>query len=300
MSSWRERWRRGLVALGPALAFGTRDRVEVERLPPFESSILSETRTIDVFLPRGYGTRTGTSYPVLYVNDGQDMTAVDLLGILDSLQQGGAMAPVLVVAIHATERVLDYGTAGIPNAQGLGARAGDYERFILDELMPAIDARYRALRGPATTAVMGWSLGGLSAFDLAWLHPDRFGTVGVFSGSFWWRTDDGSSAARQASRIMHRRIRETPIRPLLRMWFETGLQDESADRDGDGVIDAIQDTEELMGELARKGYRRGLEMVHLTIEGRHDLPTWKRLLPEFLTWAYPGKQSGVSTVGGER
>jgi enterochelin esterase-like enzyme len=216
------------------------------------------------------------------------MTAVDLLGILDSLQQAGAMAPALVVAVHATERVLDYGTAGIPNAQGLGARAGRYQRFLLDELMPAIDARYRVARGPATTAVMGWSLGGLSAFDLAWRHPERFGTVGVFSGAFWWRTDDSSPAAKQASRIMHRRVRETTTHPTVRMWFETGLQDESADRDGDGVIDAVQDTEELLAVLTRKGYRRGLDMVHLTVEGRHDLPTWKRLLPEFLVWAYPG------------
>jgi enterochelin esterase-like enzyme len=288
MTGWRERWRRGLVALGPALAFGTRDRVEVERLPPLESQILGETRTIDVFLPRGYAGDTDTAYPVLYANDGQDMTAVDLLGILDSLQQAGAMAPALVVAVHATERVLDYGTAGIPNAQGLGARAGRYQRFLLDELMPAIDARYRVARGPATTAVMGWSLGGLSAFDLAWRHPERFGTVGVFSGAFWWRTDDSSPAAKQASRIMHRRVRETTTHPTVRMWFETGLQDESADRDGDGVIDAVQDTEELLAVLTRKGYRRGLDMVHLTVEGRHDLPTWKRLLPEFLVWAYPG------------
>ncbi|HWA57307.1 MAG TPA: alpha/beta hydrolase-fold protein [Gemmatimonadales bacterium] len=288
MTSWRERWR-GLVALGPALALGTRDRVTVERLPPFTSSLLGEVRTVDVFVPRGYHADSSASFPVVYMNDGQDMAAVDLASTLDSLQQHGAMAPALVVAIHATERVQDYGTAGIPNAQGLGARAAVYERFLLEELMPAIDARYRTLRGPAATAVMGWSLGGLSAFDLAWQHADRIGAVGVFSGAFWWRTDDSSPAARQASRIMHRRIRETAGRPKLRMWFETGLQDETADRDGDGVIDAIQDTEELLAELSRKGYRRGPDMVHLTVEGRHDLPTWKRILPEFLAWVYPGQ-----------
>ena len=289
MTGWRERWRRGLVALGPALAFGARDQVEVERLPPFESRILGETRTIDVFLPRGYADGRNGSYPVLYVNDGQDMSTIDLRRILDSLQETGAMAPVLVVAVHATERVLDYGTAGIANAQGLGTRSERYQRFLLDELMPLIDVRYRVARGPATTAIMGWSLGGLSAFDLAWQHPDRVSAVGVFSGAFWWRTDDSSPAVKQASRIMHRRVRETTSHPAVRMWFETGRQDESADRDADGVIDAIQDTEELIAELSRKGYRRGVDMVHLTVEGGHELATWKRLLPEFLTWAYPPK-----------
>lgn len=287
MARWRDLARRGLVALvgGQSLAVGTRDDVVVERLPPFESRLLGESRIVDVFLPRGYRDGDSASYPVLYANDGQDMEAVDLRGILDSLQRTGRMAPVIVVAIHATERVQDYGTAYLPNAQGLGARADRYGQFILSELATMIEARYRVAPGPA--AIMGWSLGGLSAFDLAWRHPERFGTVGVFSGAFWWRTDDSSVEAKQTSRIMHRRVRETPGHPALRMWFETGRQDEQDDRDRDGVIDAIQDTEELVVALERKGYRRGLDVVHLTIDGRHDLPTWKRILPEWLAWAFP-------------
>ncbi len=291
---WRELARRGLVALmgGPALAFGTRDRVVVERLAPFESRLLGETRTIDVYLPPGYATDSTRRYPVLYANDGQDMEAVNLVGALDSLQQSGRMAATIVVAIHATERVQDYGTAYLLNAQGLGARADRYGQFLFTELMPLIEHRYRVEPGPAHAAIMGWSLGGLSAFDLAWRHPDRFGRVGVFSGAFWWRTDDRDAAAKQASRIMHRRVRETPGHPSLRMWFETGLRDEHADRDGDGVIDAVQDTEELVIELERKGYRRGRDIVHLTVEGTHDLPTWKRLLPEWLVWAFPAPSKG--------
>ncbi|MBL8978872.1 MAG: esterase family protein [Gemmatimonadetes bacterium] len=289
MARWRDLARRGLVALvgGPTLALGARDGVTVERLPAFESRLLGENRTVDVFLPRGYAEQDTVTYPVIYANDGQDMEAVDLRGTLDSLQRTGRMAPVIVVAIHATERVQDYGTAYIPNAQGLGARADRYGQFVLTELMTLVESRYRVRTGPAETAIMGWSLGGLSAFDLAWRHPDRFGAVGVFSGAFWWRTDDSSVETRQTSRIMHRRIRDTPGHPPLRMWFETGRQDEQADRDQDGVIDAIQDTEELVATLEKKGYRRGLDVVHLTIEGRHDLPTWKRILPEWLVWAFP-------------
>lgn len=289
MARWRDLARRGLVALvgGPTLALGARDGVTVERLPAFESRLLGENRTVDVFLPRGYAEQDSITYPVIYANDGQDMEAVDLRGTLDSLQRTGRMAPVILVAIHATERVQDYGTAYIPNAQGLGARADRYGQFVLTELMTLVETRYRVRTGPAETAIMGWSLGGLSAFDLAWRHPDRFGAVGVFSGAFWWRTDDSSIETRQTSRIMHRRIRDTPGHPPLRMWFETGRQDEQADRDQDGVIDAIQDTEELVATLEKKGYRRGLDVVHLTIEGRHDLPTWKRILPEWLVWAFP-------------
>ncbi|MEO8635645.1 MAG: alpha/beta hydrolase-fold protein [Gemmatimonadales bacterium] len=292
MSSWGNLWRNSRRVLtaavsAPALALTGRDQVLVERLPPFESRVLGESRTIDVFLPRDYATATSASYPVLYANDGQDMQAVELAATLDSLQRIGAMRPVLVVAIHATARLQDYGTAGTPNAQGLGTRAALYERFLLEELMPAIEAHYRVAHGPTQTAVMGWSLGALSAMDLAWRHPDRVGSVGAFSGAFWWRTNDTDVAARQSSRIMHRLIRETAGHPPLRFWFETGLQDESADRDADGVIDAIQDTEELVLELTAHGYKRGPDLVHLTVTGRHDLPTWQRMLPEFLLWAFP-------------
>jgi enterochelin esterase-like enzyme len=274
---------------GPTLTVGARDGVVVERLPPLESRLLGETRTVDIFLPAGYAAEPLDSYPVLYANDGQDLEAVALAATLDSLCRSGRMAATIVVAVHATERVVDYGTACIPNAQGLGARADRYGQFLLTELMPLIESRYRVRRGAADTAIMGWSLGGLSAFDLAWRHADRFGAVGVFSGAFWWRTDDRDVRSRQASRIMHRRIRQTPGCPALRMWFQTGLRDEAADRDGDGVIDAIQDTEELVTELERKGYRRGRDMVHLTVDGSHDLPTWKRLLPEWLGWVFPAR-----------
>jgi enterochelin esterase-like enzyme len=291
MARWRNLAQRSLAAIlgDPSLAAATRDGqgATVERLPPFESALLGETRIIDVYLPRGYAADGTADYPVMYANDGQDMEVVDLAGALDSLQAARRMAPAIVVAIHATERVRDYGTAYIINAQGLGAGADIYGHFLTAEVMKLVEARYRVRRGAPHTAIMGWSLGGLSAFDLAWRRPDHFGTVGVFSGSFWWRTDDRSVAAKQASRIMHRRIRETPGNPVLRMWFESGQQDEGADRDGDGVIDAVQDTEELIAELERKGYRRGRDIVHLTVEGRHDLPTWKRLLPEWLSWAFP-------------
>jgi enterochelin esterase-like enzyme len=293
MTPFRDLWRRGrrtLLALvgGPTIAAAARAQsVPVDRLDGFQSSVLGEARTIEVFLPLEYPDSGSTRYPVLYANDGQDMATIDLARLLGRLEEEGAIAPVIVVAMHAGVRNMDYGTAGTPNAQGLGARADRYEQFVLNELMPWIERRYRTLRGPASTGIMGWSLGGLSAFDLAWRHPDRIGTVGVFSGSFWWRTDDSSPEAKQRSRIMHRRVREHRVRPTLRLWFESGFQDESADRDGDGVIDSIQDTEELMAELGRSGYRRGREMVHLIVEGRHDLATWQRLLPEFLRWAFP-------------
>ena len=265
--------------------------VTVKTVERFRSRQLHNQRVITVFLPPDYDQHANADrhYKVLYVNDGQDMPAIKMADTLAALMAQGEIEPIIVVALHATrDRLQEYGTAGIPNARGLGRKARKYSFFVLDEVLPYINRRYRTLTGPANTAIMGFSLGGLMAFDLAWTHPDVFGAAGVFSGSFWWRTDDTDTHARQESRIMHRRVRDTESPGCLRMWFQAGTRDEKEDRDDNGVIDAIQDATELMDELERKGFRRGLDMIYVQVEGGgHDQRTWGFSLPYFLRWTFP-------------
>jgi len=261
-------------------------RIRIDTLANFPSAILDRSRTVRIVLPPGYRS-TPQRYPVLFMNDGQDLEAMRVTQILDSLYRKHAIQPLILVAVHATDaRIQEYGAAASPNAQGLGAEAVRYERFLLEELMPVIRRRYGITRSASKTAIMGASLGGLSAFDMAWNHPDVFGRVGVFSGSFWWRSNDSTVATKQASRIMHRQVRETKRAPKIRIWLEAGKQDERDDRDGNGVIDAIQDTQELMDALATKGFREGREMTYFEVDGGHDPATWGRALPEFLRWAF--------------
>ena len=285
MNQQSSRWR-WVRALGRALR-SVREHhqhVHVEHLPSFPSRFLGDQRAIDIFLPPGY-TDGQRHYPVLYVNDGQDMAAWQLQATLERLSHRGAIEPQIVVAMHATERRLhEYGIAGNPNTQGFGDRAADYTRFVLEEVQPFINEHCRTLTGPQHTALLGASLGGLMAFDMAWQHPDCFGTVGVFSGSFWWRTDDSSPAAQQRSRIIHRLVKATHLRPHLRIWLQTGTRDEEADRDGDGVIDAIQDTTELLAAIAEKGFPPH-DLYYLQVEGgEHNAMTWAKVLPDFLSW----------------
>jgi enterochelin esterase-like enzyme len=263
--------------------------VTTKTVERFRSRQLHNQRAVTVFLPPDYDSQPERFYKVLYVNDGQDMPAVKLAETLSALIAHHEIEPIIVVAIHATrDRLQEYGTAGIPNARGLGKRARKYSFFVLDEVLPYINRRYRTLTGPVNTAIMGWSLGGLMAFDLAWNHPDVFGAVGVFSGSFWWRTAEQDTHARQESRIMHRRVRDTDSPGQLRLWFQAGTLDEKEDRDHNGVIDAIQDTTELMDELESKGFRRGLDMIYTQVEGgEHNQRTWGFILPYFLRWTFP-------------
>lgn len=256
----------------------------LETLAAFPSRELGNARDVVLALPDSPGPQ-----PLLLLNDGQDLAALRALETLGALAAAGRICAPVVVAIPTNaDRKMEYGLSHAADYAGRGARAGAYRRFVLEEVLPAVRARVGALRGRHSTAVLGASLGGLSAFDLAWNHPEVFGLCGVFSGSFWWRSDDTGPAAEQASRLAHRLVREAaePL-PAVRFWFQAGTEDETDDRDGNGVIDAIQDTTELIDELALRGWRRERDAIyHEVAGGRHDTATWAQVLGEFAQFAF--------------
>ena len=88
-------------------------------------------------------------------------------------------------------------------------------------------------------------------------------------------------------RIMHRQVREGEYASWLRFFFEVGTQDETADRNNNGIIDAIDDTVSFIEELAKKGYNPNTDVRYLELkDGRHDVPTWARAFPDFLKWGW--------------
>jgi enterochelin esterase family protein len=251
-------------------------------------------RRITVYLPPGYDAARSQPYPLLVALDGQTMPQWRLAETLDELVEQKAIEPLVVAAVPASaERMDEYGTAGNLDFAGRGRHAKALQDLIAGEVLPWVRERHRIATAPSQTGIFGASLGGLCAFDTAWRRPQVFGLAGVFSGSLWWRSDDSTVAARQASRIAHDQVRAAATRPPLRLWFQAGTRDETADRDGNGVIDAIQDTTELIDELAVKGFRRGHEVVYHEVPGgEHHESTWARALPEFLRWAFPAPGAG--------
>jgi len=273
---------RCVLALGAAISAAASEPLPdlvFGNLPP---------RDVRVYLPPGGVTR---ATPVLVALDGQSMQAWKLEETLAALATRRGVALPLVVAIPAAEgegRTDEYGLASTLDFAGRGKRSAEFQRFVVEVVLPAVRKRYQVRSDPARTGIMGASLGGLAAFDLAWHYPQTFGFAGIFSGSLWWRSDDSSPAARQSSRLVHRLVRETAAPPTVRLWFEAGTADEKSDRDGNGVIDSIQDTTELMRELERLGFRRGPDVEYDEIEGgEHNEATWAKALPAFLEWALP-------------
>lgn len=250
---------------------------------------LSRSVRLDIILPPDY-YETTIHYPVLYLNDGQDLPRLRMQEVLSSLYGQQVIHPFILVAVHTNaHRIQEYGTAAQADYMKRGSKANLYADFVLTELLPYIQKHYRVDSGPANTALAGFSLGGLSAFDIAFHHPERFGKAGVFSGSFWWRSKKFNNAYDdETDRIMHSLVRKGTYNANQKYWFQTGTLDETSDRNDNGVIDSIDDTLDLIKELEKKGYSRdndGIRYVEVD-GGHHNQETWSAVMPDFLTWAF--------------
>lgn len=222
---------------------------------------------------------------LLLVNDGQDLVSMDFAKILSHL----SLSPLVVAAIHCgPDRKNEYGMIAGTHHKGWGSRAPAYEKFIITELLSFIDKQFPRLEF-TDRAFAGFSLGGLSALDLSWNHPEIFSTSAVFSGSLWWRSldKDDKDFNPWAHRMMHKQVSESDLRKGMKFFFECGEMDEIEDRNKNGVIDSIDDTLDLIRILVRKGYAEGKDIFYLQMpDGRHDVPSWARAFPIFLRWAY--------------
>lgn len=251
------------------------------------SSHLHRPVKIDCYLPKNVADPSTIS--LLLINDGQDMEVLGLEDILTRLYAEGAIRPLLCVGIHAgIDRKKEYGVAGQPDYMGRGDRAGLFARFVLEELIPYIQSSY-ALERFAEIGYAGFSLGGLMALDMVWTHPEVFTKAGIFSASLWWRMIDQEEPDYddEKHRIMHQQVKTGGYRPGLKFFFQCGALDETKDRNHNGIIDSIDDTLDLIRELEALGYRNGSDIHYLELpDGRHDVPSWGRAMPEFLKWGW--------------
>lgn len=250
-----------------------------------KSEYLEREVLFDVYLPEGPIHLDQLS--LLLINDGQDLVKMPFDDILGKLLDDKLIEPLVCIGIHCgPERKMEYGTAFSADYLGRGAKAGLYAKFILDELLPFIRKKYHA---PSfkDKSFAGFSLGALSALDISWNHASEFRKTGIFSGSLWWRRKgyhDGYNE--ETDRMMHMQIRKGTFHPWLQFFIECGTLDETADRNNNGIIDAIDDALDLIVELKAKGYTdQHIEYLELA-DGKHDVATWAKALPAFLQWGW--------------
>ena len=152
------------------------------------STVLGETRHINVYAARAWDTPPDAPLPVLYMPDGG--IAEDFLHIAGLLQvsvANGTMRPFRLVGIENTQRRRDLtGTTMDPKDRAIAPVVGGsaaYRSFIRDELMPQVRQRYR---GTGETAIVGESLAGLFVVETLLLEPLLFDHYLAFDPSLWW------------------------------------------------------------------------------------------------------------------
>lgn len=182
----------------------------LERYAGFPSAFVAP-RHVDVWLPPGYDPQGADRYPVLYLHDGQNLfdPKTSYTGVpwgvdeaLAGLAREGKVRPAIVVGIWNTaRRVAEYmpqkaaairNTAqlkGMPRPSADDVVSDAYLKFLVQELKPFIDARYRTRPGPADTLVMGSSMGGLISVYALCEYPGIFGAAGCLSTH--WPAGDG-------------------------------------------------------------------------------------------------------------
>ncbi len=164
--------------------------------PAFRSGHLDNERDVTVYLPPSYDQLPSKRFPVVYLHDGQNIfearsasfgVAWDGAKTADKLIAKGRIEPIIQVAIANTkDRLFEYAPFPDTNVNVNEGRNDRYAQFLFDEVKPFIDRMYRTRPDREQTAVVGSSMGGLSALSLAWKHHLKFGLCGILSPSLWW------------------------------------------------------------------------------------------------------------------
>jgi len=173
---------------------------------PFSSKVFHNTRMLRVWLPPEYNSpaHRGERYPVLYLNDGQDLfdacTSIfnaEEWGVDETataLIQGGKISPLIIVGIDDAgkrDRPKEYLPFPDDTLRPAVSKVHgkDYPRFLVDEVMPFINRTYRTDPTPAITGLGGSSYGAGIALYTVMRRPGRFGRLMLESPSLYAHDD---------------------------------------------------------------------------------------------------------------
>ncbi len=225
-------------------------------------------RDVSVWLPPGYDSSGNTQYPVLYMQDGQNIfdPASSAFGVewsidetCDSLIKAGKLQPLIIVGISNTaDRSFEY----VPGAKGEA-----YMNFVIKQLKPFIDATYRTNRDKAHTFVGGSSLGGLISFMLVWQHPEVFSKAICMSPAFKINKLD------YVKNVLAYRGKKKPVSFYI-------------DNGGVGLDSQLQPgVNAMLAALQKKGYGQNKEVKYVNdVRANHSEASWGQRFPGAVLW----------------
>ena len=178
---------------------------KIVTISSFHASKLGNDRDIYVYLPEGYEENPQERYPVLYLQDGQNVfdNGQSVSGrswkvdkAVDRLIGEKRIRKIIMVAIPSVNRSIEYGyytwkdkkvrwNNGAAFDLSIEGRGEEYADFVINQIKPFIDEHYRTLPDCTNTALMGASDGGFITFNIGIRYPDVFGRIAVMSPAFF-------------------------------------------------------------------------------------------------------------------
>ena len=256
---------------------------KIDQYPGFRSKILANRRDVLIYLPRGYRRLARQRYPVLYLQDGQNVfdAATSFAGVEWSVDETAQelirqklMEPVIIVAVANTgdERIHEYAPSrGVIDSGARRKRrsrglARHYGRFLIEELKPYIDRHYRTKREAEFTGLGGSSLGGLVTLALGLWFPDVFQRLIVMSPAVWW--DD---------QVIVKMVEKLPGKLPLKIWLDTGTYEPGWER-----------ARTLRDALVDKGWRLHGDLQYTEVDGAdHSEWAWASRVDPALRFLFP-------------
>ena len=250
------------------------------RIIPFSSKVFHNTRMLRVWLPAGYGSpeHAVERYPVLYLNDGQDLfdACTSLFNSEEwgvdetttALIQHGKIPPVIIVGIDNAgkrDRPKEYLPfpddtlrPATPHVYGK-----DFPKFLVDEVMPFINRSYRTDPRPASTGLGGSSYGAGIAFYTVMRRPRRFGKLLLESPSLYAHDNY----------LLHRagNFHQWPAK----IYVGVG-----------SINEPVDDVHRLKATLARQGLGGQRLLVNEEPEAGHNEKAWAQRFPRALEFLY--------------
>jgi predicted alpha/beta superfamily hydrolase len=163
------------------------------------SEHLQGSRMLRIWLPPEYYTDPKATFDVLYMHDGQNCFDASTSSIgrewridetLTKLIKEGRVRPLVVVAIdHGGKARMDEYTFTKDTARNAGGKGEQFQKFLLEEVMPFVERNYRVKSEPQHTFIGGSSLGGLNALELSRRNPGVFGGVIAMSPALQFNSE---------------------------------------------------------------------------------------------------------------
>ncbi len=256
---------------------------------PFESKIFHNTRMLRDLVPANYYSphNAHRSYPVLYMQDGQNLfdEATSNSGewhvdeTVEHLVGGFKIPPMFVVGIDyaGAQRSSEYLPYPNAHSQDPAARdpnevhGKDYVRFLLTEVMPFIEKKYRISRGAANTGLGGSSYGGDISLYTVLEHPRVFGHVLIESPVLGIGDGQLIKDAEKAKQLPPK------------MYLGIGTSETTDQQPNAQIVQSVEDLEKV---LRAKGLGPSRLKVVVEQNATHNEAAWSRRLPEALLFLY--------------